>query len=180
MHDFITAGSKEEFIAEAAGRIEAHAAAALEEAGRAAIALSGGNTPREINRLWAESSALEWKSVVLLFGDERCVPPDHPDSNYGMAEETLLRHLAERPTVHRMTGEDPDPDHAAADYGEVMLCSGERDVANSEFLEFGDVRSACGDPDRFTSEVDYGSQLGQHEISQAQIDGGEVCYAHDR
>lgn len=121
--EIATAPSREEFVEEAVKRIDAYGVERLEAEGRLAISLSGGNTPREINALWAERSALDWKNVVLLFGDERCVPPDHPDSNYGMTEETLLRRLAVRPTVHRMAGEDPDPEHAARDYEEVLRTS---------------------------------------------------------
>lgn len=61
--------------------------------GRFTLVLSGGGTPRATYRLLPELAAakrLEWSKVFLLFGDERCVPPDHPDSNYGMVRQTLL------------------------------------------------------------------------------------------
>jgi 6-phosphogluconolactonase len=59
--------------------------------GRFCVALSGGNTPRAVYSLLAEQYRdLGWDKVFIFFGDERHVPPDHPDSNYRMAKETLL------------------------------------------------------------------------------------------
>lgn len=96
----------EPFTAAAVAHIEAEGAAALAARGRYVLALSGGNTPRAIYRRWGETSTLDWAKVVLLFGDERCVPPDHDDSNYGMVKASLLELLAVRPTVYRMPGEE--------------------------------------------------------------------------
>lgn len=110
----------EPFTAAAVARIEAEGAAALAARGRYVLALSGGNTPRAIYRRWGETSALDWAKVVLLFGDERCVPPDHDDSNYGMVKASLLELLAVRPTVYRMPGEDLRPLRAAAAYEETL------------------------------------------------------------
>lgn len=69
------------------------------------LALAGGRTPRE---LYERLSAVEydWESVDVFFGDERCVPPDHPDSNFRMAQEALLSRVTAR--VHRMPGETCD------------------------------------------------------------------------
>jgi 6-phosphogluconolactonase len=86
------------------------------------IALAGGSTPRAMNALLVTSArdALDWKRVVFWFGDERCVPPDDPDSNYRMNRETLLDPLHIAPDhVHRIHGED-DPTAAAADYATVL------------------------------------------------------------
>ena len=128
-----TLPSREAFIEEAARRIDAFAVECIQARGRAVIALSGGSTPREINRFWSENSRLDWEQVVLLYGDERCVPPGHPDSNAGMNEETLLSRLAVRPTVLRMAGEDPQPDRAARAYEEALRAElgagGEMDLA---------------------------------------------------
>jgi 6-phosphogluconolactonase len=88
------------------------------------LALAGGSTPRAVNALLAAQplrDALDWSRVVFWFGDERCVPPDDPDSNYRMNAETLLAPL-EIPAahVHRMRGED-DPAAAAADYAALLI-----------------------------------------------------------
>lgn len=66
------------------------------------VALAGGRTPRAVYARLA-TEAYDWSGVDVFFGDERCVPPDHPDSNFLMAEETLLSKVPAR--VHRMQGE---------------------------------------------------------------------------
>ncbi len=70
------------------------------------IVLAGGNTPRQVYEQLAVSD-LRWPDVHVFFGDERCVPPDHPDSNYGMATTVLFSRV--QTTVHRMAGETCDP-----------------------------------------------------------------------
>jgi 6-phosphogluconolactonase len=101
----------EQFVA-AAGR-------AIAARGRFAVALSGGSTPRAMHTLLAGEAfdrRLNWSRVHLFFGDERCVPPDNPESNYRMARETLIDHVpVPAANVHRLRGED-DPAGAAADY----------------------------------------------------------------
>jgi 6-phosphogluconolactonase len=69
------------------------------------LALAGGTTPR---RCYESLASLEypWSEVDVFFGDERCVPPDHPDSNFRMAREALLSRVPAR--VHRMPGESCD------------------------------------------------------------------------
>ncbi len=68
------------------------AGTAIAARGRFAVALSGGNTPRSVYALLAEKhkESLPWEKIFIFFGDERHVPPDHPDSNYRMARESLL------------------------------------------------------------------------------------------
>ena len=90
--------------------------------GRALVSLTGGTTPRRLYATLADprqpwSGRIPWPQVHLFWGDERHVPPDHPDSNYGMAKATLLDHVPIAPDhVHRMRGELPDARDAAADY----------------------------------------------------------------
>jgi 6-phosphogluconolactonase len=69
------------------------------------IALSGGSTPKPVYERLATVD-YPWSDVDVFFGDERCVPPDHPDSNFRMANETLLRKVAAR--VHPMYDCDTD------------------------------------------------------------------------
>jgi 6-phosphogluconolactonase len=98
--------------------------AALAERGRFLIALSGGSTPRAMHARLAQpplSAALNWTQVEFFWSDERSVPPESPDSNYGMALATLLTplgiHLAR---VHRLEGEASDLDAAARSYERVL------------------------------------------------------------
>lgn len=85
------------------------------------IALSGGSTPLAIFRQLAEeSSPVEWADVHLYWGDERCVPPDSKESNYGNANKALLETLGlGQGQVHRIRGE-ADPQEEAERYGDVL------------------------------------------------------------
>ena len=73
------------------------------------VVLAGGNTPRRVYELLATEpfvKRVDWSHVDLFFGDERCVPPDHPDSNYRMAFEALISKIAiPAGNVHRIIGE---------------------------------------------------------------------------
>lgn len=99
------------------------AAAQMDVAGRAAFhwALAGGSTPEGLYRLLAGedfTGRIPWPRVHAWFGDERCVPPDHPDSNYRMAVTALLDHVPVG-GVHRMAGE-ADPHEAADAYAREL------------------------------------------------------------
>jgi 6-phosphogluconolactonase len=91
----------------------------IEQGGRFQVTLSGGSTPRALYATLASrpfSEQLDWKRVEFYFGDERCVPPDHPESNFRMAEEALFGPLKIAPErIFRMKGE-ADPDEAARQY----------------------------------------------------------------
>jgi 6-phosphogluconolactonase len=97
--------------------------AAIAARGNFSIALAGGNTPKALYQLLATSSYashIDWKNWHIYFGDERCVPPAHPDSNFRMANEALLSHVSIPPdNVHRMKGEI-EPQRAATEYGEML------------------------------------------------------------
>jgi 6-phosphogluconolactonase len=82
------------------------------------IVLTGGSTPRHAYGLAAERDA-DWSKATVWFSDERCVPPDHPDSNFAMAARALLSKLSRPPTVVRIQGE-LGPDAAAGAY-EALL-----------------------------------------------------------
>jgi 6-phosphogluconolactonase len=104
---------------EAADRFVALASAAIDSRGRFTVALSGGSTPRALYELLAERT-IDWPRVYIFWGDERCVPPDHPDSNYHMAQQALLSKVnVPIDHIHRMTGEI-DPVQAAADYEDQL------------------------------------------------------------
>ncbi len=87
--------------------------------GRFLVALSGGSTPRALHRALVAHyrDLIPWERVQVFWSDERCVPPDHPESNYRMARETLLEQVPlPAANIHRMPGERADYDAAAADY----------------------------------------------------------------
>jgi 6-phosphogluconolactonase len=93
---------------------------AIEQDGRFRVALSGGSTPRMLYATLASPACarqLDWQRVEFYFGDERSVPPDHPESNFKMAEETLFAPLKIAPgQIARMQGEAKDPDDEARRY----------------------------------------------------------------
>jgi 6-phosphogluconolactonase len=102
--------------------------AALEARGELTLALAGGNTPRALYA-HMRSFGLPWERMALCFGDERCVPPDHADSNARMVREALLEPACiPESSLHRMRGELL-PAEGARDYeatlrglfGEVSL-----------------------------------------------------------
>jgi 6-phosphogluconolactonase len=86
----------EEVAREAASELARRAGQRAERGGRFALALSGGSTPRRLFRLLASPAwrdRLPWASIHLFWGDERAVPPDHPESNYGTARKELLERV---------------------------------------------------------------------------------------
>ncbi len=105
------------FAADAAEFILNQAQKAIEERNEFRIALSGGNTPRPVYaRLATIGRDLPWDRARISFGDERCVPPDDPQSNFRMARETLFGPAAiPEKSIIRMRGEI-DPQIAAKEY----------------------------------------------------------------
>jgi 6-phosphogluconolactonase len=105
---------------EAAGLWRRHARDAVSARGAFRVLLSGGSTPRRLFQLLAAAAAdhpLPWRETQLFWGDERCVPPDHADSNYRMTRESLLDTVGPpADQVHRLAGEQSDLDAAARDY----------------------------------------------------------------
>jgi 6-phosphogluconolactonase len=105
---------------EAAERVVIIAAEAVGARGRFSMALAGGATPRGLyTRLAAEPfrSRLDWARTWIFQGDERCVPPTDPDSNYLMAYESLLSHVpVPSGQIFRIRGEETDSGLAAAEY----------------------------------------------------------------
>jgi 6-phosphogluconolactonase len=75
-------------------------AAAAEAGGH--VVLTGGSSPK---RAYELASTADWSRATVWFGDERCVPPDHELSNFGMADAALLSRLSAPPEVLRMEGE---------------------------------------------------------------------------
>ncbi len=121
--DVIVCSSTDELCHKAAAEFVTLAQKAQRNRGRFAVALSGGTTPRALYSLLAAPEYTEeifWPQVHLFWGDERCVPPDHADSNYRMVHESLLSKIQiPGANVHRMAGEK-EPQVAAAEYEEKL------------------------------------------------------------
>ena len=114
----------DELSRQAAGRFARLANQRVAESRLFSAALSGGSTPRHLYELLASppfSEKVPWSSVHLFQVDERCVDPDHPQSNYRMIREALLDHGAvPQANFHRMPAELADRDEAARQYAEEM------------------------------------------------------------
>jgi 6-phosphogluconolactonase len=106
-------GAAEEFVDQAT--------ASVTQRGQFTVALSGGSTPRSLYQLLASGTfpKLPWDKTYFFFGDERHVPPDHPDSNYRMANEAMLS-KAPAQNVFRIPAEMKDADAAASVYEQTM------------------------------------------------------------
>lgn len=108
----------------AAGAIVDAAMDAVAARQRFTVALAGGATPRATYMRLAGppfAESVPWDRTWVFFGDERGVPPDHSESNYRMASETLLSKVgipADR--VYRMRGEADDSEEAAAEYARTL------------------------------------------------------------
>lgn len=85
------------------------------------VALSGGSTPKAMFQVLANRfrDDVPWSNIHFFWSDERHVPPDHPDSNYRMANEALLSHVDTN--IHRIQSENPNAAEAAADYEQTLI-----------------------------------------------------------
>ena len=111
----------QELAAEAADLFLWLAEQAITARGQFTVALSGGGTPKAVySALALARTRLDWTKVLFFFGDERCVPPSHEESNFLMAQTSLFAPLnLPDNRIFRMKGED-DPDIASRDYETVM------------------------------------------------------------
>jgi 6-phosphogluconolactonase len=110
--------------------------------GRFTIALSGGTTPPILYTLLGMqpySSQINWQQVYIFWGDERCVSPDNPDSNYYMAQEVLLSKIPiPALQVHRMPADQPDRDAASQAYtAEMQRAFGTHGIPNFDLIQLG-------------------------------------------
>jgi len=106
-----------------AEKIVEEAGEAIEKRGRFALALSGGKTPSFLYHLLASeySARIDWPAIHLFWGDERCVPQNHPDSNFAMAYETMISKVPLPPqNIHRVTSEIQTPERAAESNEKVL------------------------------------------------------------
>ena len=154
-------GNAKELAWAAALKFASLAEQAVKERGRFAVALSGGSTPKALFTILAEkpfAGALPWPAIYFFWGDERCVPPDHADSNYRMANETLLSKVpVPRENFFRIPAEDEDHDRAAVNYSATI-----RQFFDSESPRFDLVFLGMG-PDGHTASLFPGTTALQVE-----------------
>ena len=171
---------------------------AVAERGRFTLVLSGGNTPKPLYLKLAsgisterylelgytlpeeaqrstrkpESIMLPWAQTMLFQVDERYLPPSHPDSNYGMIHETLLRHLCVKPeNIFRMSTESGNPDEDARRYAETLLNSVSNAGGNQTIQQrplFDLILLGLGD-DGHTASLFPGDQAALEEQTRCVI-----------
>jgi 6-phosphogluconolactonase len=158
-----------------AQNIVALAHRAIEARGRFCLVLAGGSTPRQLYTLLATEEYaphIDWSRVYVFWGDERCVPPDHAESNYRMAHESLLAHVPiPAGHIYRIPGEAP-PQQAAEEYEQALRTFFEQQVgdASSSPATFDLVLLGMGS-DGHTASLFPGTQA-VHEESRWVV----ACY----
>ena len=117
MTELIVVPTPSELARPAAEWLELEVTRAIAERGTCALCLAGGRTPEPVYRALASAPGIDWSRVDVFFGDERTVPPDHPDSNYIMVNRVLLSRVpVPASQVHRMQAERSDREAAAREY----------------------------------------------------------------
>ena len=141
-----------ELFASAAQQFTQLAGAAVSSRGRFSVALSGGSTPKSLYSLLADHGAdIPWDKIFFFWGDERHVPPDHPDSNYRMTQEALLSKVpVPSANIFRVHSENPDAEAAALDYEQTLKKFFE--LAPSKFPSFDLILLGLG-PDAHTASL---------------------------
>lgn len=146
----------------AAGRLATLLQAAIDTHGNAVVSLTGGGTAKRLYETLARPSEpwqdrIDWRRLHLFWGDERHVPPDHPESNYGMARDALLRHVpVPAAQIHRMHGELSDARDAAIAYEEALRAGFA--AAGRDALEFDVMLLGLG-ADAHIASIFPGSEL---------------------
>lgn len=150
----------------AAAEVLSSAEAAVRESGSFTIVLSGGSTPKGLYALLADDASwrarVPWEKTHFFWGDERHVPPDHPDSNYRMAQEAMLSKVpVPAANIHRIKSEYPSAEQAAQEYEQTLraffhLTGGQYPCFDLVFLGLG--------PDAHTASLFPGAQaLHEHQ-----------------
>ena len=109
----------------AASELLRQAQRAVQAKGLFSLALSGGSTPKSLYSLLANDSSFRaevpWEKTHFFWGDERHVPPEHPESNYRMAQEAMLSKVPiPSENIHRINAGNPNAQRAAEEYEETL------------------------------------------------------------
>ena len=147
----------------------ARAAAGLfVERGRGSVALSGGSTPKLLFELLADPNEpfrdrIAWPDIHFFWSDERHVPPDHPDSNYRMANEAMLSRVpVAKNNVHRVPSENQSAVEAASEYEQTLIETTQQLLPQLDLILLG-----LG-PDGHTASIFPGSEV-LHETKRLVV-----------
>lgn len=161
----------------AAKRFTDLAARAIGQRGAFHVALAGGATPRRLYQCLATpiyAERISWFQVHVYFGDERAVPPDHPDSNYRMARETLLDHVPIPVSqIHRIEGEQKDLARSAAAYSELIR--GQVPCGDNGLPQFDLILLGIGPDGHVASLFPDTPILKEQEKLAAAVYVGKLC-----
>ena len=132
----------ETLVRAAAERITSILRQTLAQKESATLVLTGGSTPRPVYELMGSppyAGRVAWNRVHFFWGDERCVPPDHPQSNFGMAWEALVSKIpVPSGHVHRMRGEIQDAEMAASLYAtEIQTVIPDSEIPSFDLVLLG-------------------------------------------
>jgi len=145
--------SAEELFHAAAEQFVQQATEAVSRSGRFTVALSGGSTPRGLYSVLAGElrSSIPWKQTYFFWGDERHVPPDHPESNFRMANEVMLSKVpVSANNIFRVPAEGKDASEVAAQYEQTMRSFFQ--LQTGEFPRFDLILLGLG-PDGHTASL---------------------------
>jgi 6-phosphogluconolactonase len=127
----------------AAKHFAARSIEAVAQRGSFSVALSGGSTPKTLYQLLADSNEpfrnqVPWANTHFFWSDERHVPPDHPDSNYRMANEVMLSRVpVSESNVHRVASENPSAPDAAEAYEKTLVEVTEANLPRFDLILLG-------------------------------------------
>jgi len=123
------------------------------------VALSGGSTPKLLFELLADPNEpfrdqIAWPNIHFFWSDERHVPPDHPDSNYRMANEAMLSRVpVTQSNIHRVRSENPSAANAASEYEQTLIKTTQQPLPQLDLILLG-----LG-PDGHTASIFPGSEV---------------------
>ncbi len=181
-HEILVVSDHDELCCRAAKEFVRIAHDSIQTKEKFTVVLSGGSTPAGLYKLLASDDYREqvpWSNVYFFWGDERCVPPDHKDSNYNMARQILLNKVPiPKENIFRMPAEQADHDQASAEYEQTIrtffpVNTGERPRFDLVLLGMGDDGHTAslfpGTPALFENELlvtaNYIEKLGLYRLT---------------
>jgi 6-phosphogluconolactonase len=151
--------TSEDLARAAAEHFVARSREAVEQRGSFTVALSGGSTPKLLFELLADPNEpfrdqISWSNIRFFWSDERHVPPDHPESNYRMANEAMLSRVpVAKDNVHRVPSENPNAAEAASQYEQTLIETSQQTLPRLDLILLG-----LG-PDGHTASIFPGSEV---------------------
>jgi len=158
----------------------------LEEGEYYSIALSGGSTPRSVFEYLAENykEKIAWDRLIVFWGDERCVPPESKESNYKMANESLLHHVPiPEQNIYRILGEN-DPIEESKRYADLIIekVGSQSSAVQFDLIMLGVVFLVTGDAkaDKVSAIVEKQKGSEKFPASEVKPTQGDLVWLLDK